>query len=79
MTAAVCGFIGFAFLAENIGVVVGRYIHRVDFISDYVDGFYRLGRQMRLGARFAERKQKSVFRGECGKKPVICRLRSGNI
>ena len=22
---------------------------------------------------------KSVFRGECGKKPVICRLRSGNI
>ena len=32
------------FLAENIGVVVGRCIYRMDFIFDHVDGLYRLGR-----------------------------------
>ena len=29
---------------QNIGVVVGRCIYRMDFIFDHVDGLYRLGR-----------------------------------
>ena len=67
MIAACRYFIDFALLAENIGVVVCRCIYRVDFISDYLYGLYRLGRQMRLGTRFTERKQKSVFRRKYGK------------
>ena len=78
-TAAGCGFIGAAFLAENIRVVAGRGIHRMGFVPDYVGVIYRLGGQMRLGTRFAENKQKPVFRRECGKESVIFRLRPGNI
>ena len=54
--AAGFNFIGFAFLAENIGVVAGRRFYRMDYIFDYVDGVCRLGGQMRLGARFTEKK-----------------------
>ena len=78
-TAAGGGFIGAAFLAENIRVVAGRGIHRMGFVPDYVGVIYRLGGQMRLGTRFAEKKQKPVFRRECGKESVIFRLRPGNI
>ena len=78
-TAAGCGFISATFLAENICVVVGRCIHRMGFVSDYVGVLYRLGGQMRLGARFAENKQKPVFRRERGKESVIFRLQPGNI
>ena len=63
-TDTVSRFADSAFLAQVIGMVGGRRGCRVAFVSYPVDGFHRLGRQMRVGKRNAERKQKSVFRRE---------------